>query len=466
MDASKVRQIREEMERASARRLQPHFIESYFLAGFKHLGGTLREREPRRYEITHVPSCIRQRDRQVGTGAPILARYERITFEKDLINIAGEPLAEFVCPGHPLLDATTDILLERYRDLLKRGAILVDENDATDAVRALICLEHAIQDARTDRAGNRHAVSRQLQFVEIDAADHFRHAGYAPYLDWRPLTPDEQSKVGVLVNQDWLNGGLETKALSYAARELVPQHLTEVRGRKLALVAKTKSAVRERLTKEINYWDHRAQELKLLESAGKPNARLNSDLAQRRADELATRLQNRLLELDKEAQLSALPPVVVGGVLVVSARRLTKCTNALAETPPPYGTDQAAKVKIEKLAMRMVMEAERKLGFDPRDVSLEKCGYDIESKSSEFGRLRFIEVKGRALGAATFTITRNEVMTALNKPEDFILAIVTVSGDTGEAKYLRNPFKREPDFGVTSVNYDLEELLARACPPS
>ncbi len=28
--------------------------------------------------------------------------------------------------------------------------------------------------------------------------------------------------------------------------------------------------------------------------------------------------------------------------------------------------------------------------------------------------------------------------------------------------YLRQPFQREPDFGVTSVNYDFAELLARA----
>ena len=28
--------------------------------------------------------------------------------------------------------------------------------------------------------------------------------------------------------------------------------------------------------------------------------------------------------------------------------------------------------------------------------------------------------------------------------------------------YLRRPFQREPDFGVTSVNYDFAELLARA----
>ncbi|MCI0541098.1 MAG: DUF3883 domain-containing protein [Verrucomicrobiales bacterium] len=466
MDASKVRQIREDMERAAARRLQPHFVESYFLAAFKHLGGTLREREPRRYEITHVPATIRQRDRQVGTGEVILARYERITFEKDLINVPNKPLAEFVCPGHPLLDATNDIILERYRDLLKRGAILVDEKDKTDAVRALVFLEHAVQDARTDRTGNRRVISRQMQFVEIDAADHFRHAGYAPYLDWRPLTPEEEQKIKEIQPQDWVTRDLEAKALSYASRDLVPQHMKEVQDRKLAHVAKTKGAVRERLTKEINYWDHRAQELKLMESAGKINARLNSGLAQRRADELASRLQNRLLELDKEAQLSPLPPFVVGGVLVVSAGIMAKCGDRLSETPPLYGHDQAVREKIEKMAMALVMDTERKMGFEPCDVSKEKRGYDIESKASSLGTLRFIEVKGRAIGADTLTITRNEIMTALNKPEDFILAIVTVNGEDAEARYVRNPFKREPDFAVTSVNYLLDELLSHSTIPS
>jgi hypothetical protein len=32
--------------------------------------------------------------------------------------------------------------------------------------------------------------------------------------------------------------------------------------------------------------------------------------------------------------------------------------------------------------------------------------------------------------------------------------------------YLRRPFQREPDFGVTSINYDFAELLARAGEPS
>ena len=51
MDPAQIHRIREDMERAEARRLQPHFIESFFLKAFRNLGGTIKEREPKRYEI-------------------------------------------------------------------------------------------------------------------------------------------------------------------------------------------------------------------------------------------------------------------------------------------------------------------------------------------------------------------------------------------------------------------------------
>ena len=108
MDATEVRKIREDMERAEARRLQPHFIESFFLEAFRILGGSIKEREPRRFEITHVPALIRQCDRLIGIGEAILLKHERITFEKSLRAVPGQPLATFVSPGHPLLAATID----------------------------------------------------------------------------------------------------------------------------------------------------------------------------------------------------------------------------------------------------------------------------------------------------------------------------------------------------------------------
>src|SRR5438552_4319208 len=150
------------MERAEARRLQPHYIESFFLEAFQRLAGTARQRETRRYEVTHVPAPIRNRDRVIGVGDPVLTRYERVTFEKDLIAPPGEPLAAFVCPGHPLLDATLDLTLERQRDLLRRGAVLVDESDSGTQPRVLFYLEHAIQDASVLRSGERRTVSKQM----------------------------------------------------------------------------------------------------------------------------------------------------------------------------------------------------------------------------------------------------------------------------------------------------------------
>jgi superfamily II DNA or RNA helicase len=461
MDVSRVREIREEMERAEARKLQPHFIAAFFIEAFRLLGGTIHERESRRYEIKHVPAVIRNRDREIGRGSPVLLRYERITFHKDLISLPGKAMAAFVCPGHPLLDATLDLVIERHRDLLKRGAVLIDETDEGDKPRALLYLEHCIQDARTDRNGHRRIVSKRLQFVEVDEGGNTRNAGPAPYLDYRPPTPQETEGLKARVSPDWLRGSLETQAQEHAAVHLVPEHLQEVRARKEELIDRTKAAVNERLTKEINYWDHRAATLREQELAGRVNARLNSGKARERADDLTGRLQKRLAELDQERRLSPLPPVVLGGAMIVPIGMLRK-GQGMAAAPPAFAFSTEES---ERRAMEAVIETERKLGFSPKDVSEQKLGYDIESSIPETGLLRFIEVKGRARGADTVTITKNEILTGLNKPDEFILAIVLLDADAVEVRYVRNPFDREPDFKATSVNFTLVDLLAMAKAP-
>jgi SNF2 family DNA or RNA helicase len=465
MDASRVYRIREEMERAEARRLQPHYIESFFLEAFSRLGGSARRREPRRYEVTHVPAPVRNRDRLIGIGEPVLPRYERIAFEKQLVAPQGQPLAAFVCPGHSLLDAVTDLTLERHRDLLRRGTVLVDESDMGSRPRVLFYLEHAIQDASVGRSGERRVVSKRMLYVETDAGGNARHLQYAPYLDYRPLADGEPQPDAILARPEcgWISRGLEQQALSHAVTSVVPEHLAEVRTRRVDLIAKTEAAVQDRLTKEITYWDHRAEELRAQELAGKPNARLNSAEARKRADALQARLAKRLEELKLERQISPLPPVVLGGLLVVPMGLLA----ALAGRPPETAAASADHQAAAALARAIVMETERRLGFDPTDRELEKLGYDIESRVPGTGKLRFIEVKGRVAGASTITVTKNEILYSLNKPEDFILGIVEFrDGGAHRVHYVRSPFRREPDFGVTSVNYDFKELLVRAGEPS
>lgn len=465
MDTSRVARIREDMERAEARRLQPHYIETFFMEAFKQLGGQVRQREPRRYEVTHVPGPVRNRDRLIGIGEPVLPRYERIAFEKSLISPLGQPMAAFVCPGHPLLDATLDLTLERHRDLLRRGTVLVDERDQGIMPRVLFYLEHAVRDASVTKSGDRRTISKQMLYVELDSEGNAHHLHYAPYLDFRPLKQDEPDIETILSRKEcvWINRELEQKALSHAIMAVAPGHLQEVRDRRLELIEKTRVAVKDRLTKEIGYWDHRAEQLKLQEHAGKPNARLNSQEARRRADDLQARLQKRMEQLDLESKISALPPAVLGGLVVVPVGLIAKITGrSLPDTTYPKDTQASAA-----RARAVVMDVERKLGFTPTDREFDKLGYDIESLDPKTGRLRFLEVKGRISGAATITVTKNEILYSLNKPDDFILAIVEfLDGETHQVHYVRQPFQREPDFGVTSVNYDFAELLSRAGEPA
>ena len=92
-----------------------------------------------------------------------------------MINVPEKPPAAFICPGHPLLDATIGLLLERERDVLQQGAILIDDTDPGDQPRALFYLEQALQDSTPTMAGERRVISREVHFVEIDAEGDYSH---------------------------------------------------------------------------------------------------------------------------------------------------------------------------------------------------------------------------------------------------------------------------------------------------
>jgi SNF2 family DNA or RNA helicase len=465
MDVHKVMKIREDMERMEAHKLQPHFIEAFFIEAFTSVGGKIKQREKGRHEITSVPFAVRNRDMQIGFGEPVLQRYERVCFDKPYRNIQGQVPAALIAPGHPLLGATIDLVRERNIDILKRGAVFIDDSDFSMDARLLFYIEDSVQDGVMLPNGSKRVISKHIHFVEIHEDGSAVNAGYAPYLDYRAAKEDEADSVrSFLRNKQWLQTNVEDKAIGYAISQVIPIHVAEVRERKTKIIEKTVKAVKERLTTEIQYWDFRAADLKMKEAARKTNAKQNSQMAARRAEELEARMQKRLAELETEKLISATPPVVVGGAIVIPRGLLSKLTGK----PDTFGADAAARREIELAAMKAVMDIETSLGYTPRDVSAEKCGYDVESKIPQDKRgadgatLRFLEVKGRAKGADTVTISKNEILTAFNKPDEYILAIVEVDGAATKTIYLKKPFREHPDFAATSVNYDIVDLMGGA----
>ena len=463
MPATRVHELRIEMERAEAQRLQPHHIQSFFVEAFKHLGGQIKRREEGRWEITHVPLSIRERDRQIGSGAPIQKKYERICFEKSKIN--QQPVAAFVCPGHPLLESVISLVREQHDHLMKRGAILVDDTDPGEEITALFLLEHSVQDGRPTATGKPHIVSERLQFAAIDRNGAATNAGIAPHLNLRPASPEEIARVEDLLQADWLRTDLEKTAVRFATVELAQKHVAEVKARRIPEIDKVEQEVKARLKKEINYWDARAFELKEEERAGK-KTRLNWQNAQRRAEELAERLRRRLEALDQERFISAQPPRIRGGMVVIPRGLLASRAPAgeTAGTPSGFSEDPIARREIEIAAMEAVMAVERTLGNTPTDVSAQKVGYDIASYDPRADHLRFIEVKGRIDGADTVMITRQEVITSLHEPDKFILAVVQVeNGFAREPRYVRGALDtREPPFEHNAIQFSIKGLLERA----
>jgi hypothetical protein len=65
-----------------------------------------------------------------------------------------------------------------------------------DLARCLICAsgslvdqwQDELKDSGVDRHGNRRVISKHVHFIEIDEKGEMRNAGYAPYLDYTPIS--------------------------------------------------------------------------------------------------------------------------------------------------------------------------------------------------------------------------------------------------------------------------------------
>ena len=469
MDEQRLFAVKDEMEKAEARKLQPYFIRAFFTQAFQQLGGELRAREPGRWEISHVPAIIRERDRQI-TGRdrrnlnPVLRKYERVCFEKQyvrLIDRVGAPMASLLHPGHPLMQSVTDLVLEQHRNTLKQGATLIDPHDMGLIPRVTFIIDHSVKEGNNpDRV-----VSRRMQFIEIDPQTNPSNAGWAPHLDLESLSETDQQLVEDVLRAPWISQNLEQVALGHASAQLVPEHFDEVRSRRERQVDKTLTAVHERLVKEINFWSDRYIKFKEDLDAGK-DVRLTLDNVRRTIDELTARRETREKELLAMRHVISATPVIVGGALVIPAGLL-----AQRKGEPGWSADAAARARVEQVAMQAVMDAERTLGNKVFDVSAQKCGWDVTSNPpAQDGKLppsRHIEVKGRAKGQTTITVSRNEILYGLNQADKFILAIVLVNGDTHEGPfYVQHPFTQEPDWAESSKNLDLNQLLSRAEQPA
>ena len=453
-----LQEIRDDMERAKLRKLQPGFISMFFIEALRSFGGRIVEREKGRFEITRVPAIVRNRTRETGSGIDLQRRYERATFEKHLVDVVGKPRAALLALGHPLLEAAVHTVLDRYGSVLQRGTVLVDPDAADDRLRALVQIEHLIKD------GSGRDVSRRYWTVEIPDEGVPAETGAARHHDIRPIEDDERELVAHLLERSRIDTILSDNARRFAITRLCGPHLEEVRRATEHRVGRVRSAVEQRLQARIRYWDAYQFKAKSGQVQGtRPKGGFTAGHARNFADQLAGRLERRNYELDRELQLSSRPPDIVGGAVVVSQRLLDRLAEQPSDRPATHARDVA---EVDQRAVAAVMQTERTLGRNPKEMPHNNEGYDIESRHPDTGDLYFIEVKGRIEGADTVTVSRSQIIHAQNSPERFILAIAEVPEDRNAepaVRYVRRPFEGvEVSYRKYSINFALSEFAFEA----
>ena len=360
------------------------------------------------YEIRRMPAAIRSHANP--SGGPVHVQYSRVTFDKEHINIGSGDRAELISPGSPVLNAVVDRVLADHGSTLQEGAMLVDLESQSTRPRLLVYLDHKLTDGRTVH-GQRQVVSRQFQYVEIDADSVVTDPGIEPYINYAPINDEQRDLVADAVDYEWANAIAEALARDWAIEHLAQPHFETTVAIAVDRVDKVRAAVTGRLRSEIAHWDQRAEEIKAQELKGKKPP-LNSGRARQRADELEARMDRRHLELDQESDIHNRPPTIVGAAMIIPQGLL----HQLAGNAPTVG-DQADKAETDRRAVEAVMSTEKAIGRDPKEMEHSNPGYDILSVDHDSGMHYFIEVKGHLPQTKEIHVSAAQVNKAKANPE-------------------------------------------------
>lgn len=461
--------IKEDMDKAEARKLQPHYLCEFFTSAFDFLHGSYRKvsSEPGRYEIKHVPAVVmetfrvlKEQNKGHVSSNPVQQKYERVCFEKDGIRIKNNPdaaVAELLHPGHPLMFSLTQTISQKFGNVLRQGTIFLSKNEYTEHPYVLYMFTHEIKD------GTGEVISKRVQFVRLNFDGTTANAGFAPHLDLQPFPDDKKYLLKNILNEEWLKNNFSARVIKAAVEKTVPEHYEEVSRQKKDYIKKVKSLVHERLTSELNYQNS------LYAEQTRKGDKKNLALTERRIEELSARLDARKKLLDKQADIVNQEPVLIGAALVVTQQQIDILEHGMKgakDVPSDYGVDAQTRREIELIGMKAVTEIEEKSGNRVKDVSKDNCGYDIlsspplDENGKYVGDNRLIEVKARISSNDVVTVSHNEFITGLNMGKKYTLAVVLVSPNdhsVEEVWYWNNPFASEM-VALDSVNLNIEEI--------
>jgi superfamily II DNA or RNA helicase len=344
-----------EERRARESRLVPEYIERFVARASAFLELRAERRRDGLWRLERVPFELRQVAKERGWG-PLFEQYLKTAFDKRTARQQG---AEFVAPGHPLLEVIVERLLILCAPDLARGALFADPDGRRDGL--LWFLQVELRDGTNGIAGQRLVCVHQPAGAPAD----LRLVPPAILWDLCPLPGGEAPDLPV--DEGAVLDFAVDAALEPYRRELLAERQREAAVKRKYGLRSLDQLRLESEAKLLDYLTRRAKGEDIPEPTIQHEERVKEDLlAKRRRLEEALRLETTLAPAEPRLiGVARVVPTDAGGL-------------ALSEDPD-----------IEAVGMRVALEYERAQGRRPEDVSSENLGYDIRSTAPE-GAVRSI----------------------------------------------------------------------------
>jgi len=387
---------------AEEKRLMPEYIEKFFLKTSEAIGLKVEKRADGLYRIPYVPSDLRsERLESVRKYGKPDSEYKKITFHKEDLDKDMHLDAVLVSPGHPLYAVIEEKLLEKLKNLYGKQAIFLDVN-ATNPYW-IHYLELSIIGEPKDSLLYKELVAikeENSQFSLLPSDILYDLSIYPKELD-SLLQPNIENAKDFLMSTYQFQKRNEILDERNRHTQIVNDYLTQS------------------FDKRIYSTETKIMELRARELTGE-DVRLSMQNLEKELEDLKRDKEDKVKKTRELAIVRSGPITLIGSFLVLPPGELPTVSEFLE--------DKEEKEKSEIAAMNIVMAEERKRGWEPEDVSVQKIGFDIRSlspadSSTGYREVKRIEVKGRKKGQA-IRLTENEWRKAKNLKNTYWLYVV------------------------------------------
>jgi superfamily II DNA or RNA helicase len=405
--------------RSEERRLMPEFVERLFARAAARVNLRLEDRQDGEHLLRaeHVPRALRDdRLAAVKRLGPPQDRYLKLTFRKEVRQLAQHEDAVLLSPGHPLYAATVEAMRERLRAAGGGAApFFAPWATAPYAIHFFTYEVHGM-----DLRGQPEQAWAELVAVVEDENGPERVSPDVLH----DLTPAEFAPAGLDAPdpEEVRRATNHVRAVvQKEERRRVSEERTEQARLRSEYLRTAMDAQREALQRSWSALEERVYR-------GEESARLARDEAERRLEDLERRREGKLRAFEGLGVVRPGPVSYIGTALV----------------GPPVGEDEEATRpmredrEVELAAMDRAMAAEREQGREVEDVShfRDGRGFDVrswlESPDGRVSDVRRIEVKGRSARAGDVSLCRTEWIAAHRHRESFWLYVVYSAGSGGE----------------------------------